>query len=122
MQTFIKAQGASFLAWVVDTLVMVFCVEILSLRYTVASVTGNAAGAITHFTVGRGWVFNSQKNIGHQMFRYALVWCGYVFLTTFLVYLFADYMKINYLVSKVTSSVLASIVYTYPLQKYFVFK
>jgi putative flippase GtrA len=109
MRTFLKAQGASFLAWVVDTLVMVVCVEGLAIRYTIASVIGNGAGAVTHFTVGRGWVFNSEKAIGHQMLRYGLVWCGYVFLTTFLV-------------SKVTSSVIASVAYTYPMQKYFVFK
>ena len=122
MRTFLKAQGASFLAWVVDTLVMVVCVEGLAIRYTIASVIGNGAGAVTHFTVGRGWVFNSEKAIGHQMLRYGLVWCGYVFLTTFLVFVFADYMKINYLVSKITSSVIASVAYTYPMQKYFVFK
>ncbi|HEY9048758.1 MAG TPA: GtrA family protein [Ohtaekwangia sp.] len=122
MQTFIKAQGASFFAWLVDTAVMILFVEIVRLPYTVSSVSGNIAGAVTHFAIGRGWVFNSDKAIVYQIIRYGLVWIGYVFLTTFLVFVFTDHLKVNYLVSKVTASVLTSVVYTYPMQKYFVFK
>ncbi|HEY9007753.1 GtrA family protein [Ohtaekwangia sp.] len=122
MQTFIKAQGASFFAWLADTVVMIFCVEVVALPYTVSSVSGNVVGAVTHFSVGRGWVFNSEKAILFQIIRYALVWIGYVFLITFLVFVFTDYLHVNYLVSKVTASVMTSIAYTYPMQKYFVFK
>lgn len=123
MRTFMKAQTASLIAWLVDLAVTAIGVELLGLWYVLANILGNVCGALTHFTLGRSWVFRAaNRTVVRQVFRYAIVWCGYVALTAGVIFLFTDYMKLNYLLSKVLTSVLISVGYNYPLQKRFVFK
>lgn len=123
MRTFMKAQTASLIAWLVDLAVMAFGVEVLGLWYVLANILGNISGALTHFMLGRSWVFGAAgRTVVRQVMRYAIVWCGYAALTAGVVYLFTDYMKLNYILSKVLTSVLISVGYNYPLQKRFVFK
>jgi len=123
MLTFMKAQTASLIAWLVDLAVMKAGMIVFGLWYVLASFIGNVAGALTHFTLGRSWVFRkADRTVVRQVIRYAIVWCGYAALTAGVVYLFTDYMQLDPLLSKVLTSVLISVGYNYPLQKRFVFK
>lgn len=123
MITFAKAQLASLIASIVDYWCTIICVEFIGVWYVWASAIGTVAGGITNFSLGRNWVFKSrEKTRGTQLFRYFVVWCGYLVLTTFGVFLLTHFVHVNYIVSKLLVSLVMAVSYNYPLQKRFVFK
>jgi putative flippase GtrA len=98
-------------------------VELLGFWYLAGSTTGTIIGGITNFWMGRHWVFKGgerERNI--QIFRYFLVWTGYLLLATTGVYLLKHFGHMNYLVAKVSVSLFLAVTYNYPLQKRFVFR
>lgn len=123
MIRFAKAQAASFIASLVDYGITIFCVEYLLFWYVAGSSTGTIIGGITNFSLGRNWVFRGGERERHiQLFRYLLVWTGYLLLMTFGVFLLTHFGHFNYLVSKTTLSLFLAVAYNYPLQKRFVFR
>lgn len=123
MNKFAKAQLASSIASLVDYFVTIFCVELLGFWYLAGTTTGTIIGGITNFSFGRQWVFKGGLNERHiQLFRYALVWTGYLILCTAGVYLLTHFGHLNYLFSKAFISLLLAITYNFPLQKKFVFR
>jgi putative flippase GtrA len=122
MKTFARAQIASLVASIVDFWVTIILKEWLGFWYVSASATGTIAGGVTNFSMGRQWVFKSfNRQTEIQLFRYLLVWLGYLILTTSGVYLLTHYTPMTYLISKVIVSLFMAISYNYPLQKKFVF-
>lgn len=122
MKTFARAQIASLVASIVDFWVTIILKEWLGFWYVSASATGTIAGGVTNFSMGRQWVFKSfNRQAEIQLFRYLLVWMGYLILTTSGVYLLTHYTPMTYLISKVIVSLFMAISYNYPLQKKFVF-
>jgi putative flippase GtrA len=78
---------------------------------------------MANFSLGRGWVFRggeAERKI--QLFRYVLVWTGYLLLATFGVYLLTHFGGFNYIISKIIITLFLAIAYNYPLQKRFVFR
>ncbi|HYO22539.1 MAG TPA: GtrA family protein [Flavisolibacter sp.] len=123
MYTFAKAQIASFIASVIDYLITILCVELLGFWYVIASSTGTIMGGVTNFSLGRHWVFRGgEQERRIQLFRYFLVWLGYLVLATWGVYLLTHLGGFNYIVSKITVTLFLAIAYNYPLQKRFVFR
>ena len=123
MIKFAKAQLASFVASLVDYFITIFCVEVLGFWYLAASSTGTIIGGFTNFSIGRQWVFKGGERERHiQLFRYLLVWTGYLLLATTGVYLLTHFSHINYIVSKIAVSLFLAVGYNYPLQKRFVFR
>lgn len=123
MYTFAKAQIASFAASMVDYFLTIICVELFGFWYLAGSGTGTIIGGLTNFSLGRRWVFRggeTERRI--QLFRYCMVWLGYLLLVTFGVYLLTHLGGFNYLVSKITVTLFLAIAYNYPLQKRFVFR
>jgi putative flippase GtrA len=123
MIRFAKAQFASFVASLADYCITIFAVEMLGFFYLAGSSTGTILGGMVNFSIGRHWVFKGgvrERNI--QLFRYFLVWTGYLILTTTGVYLLTHFSNFNYLVSKISVSLFLAISYNYPLQKRFVFR
>src|SRR5215207_11110932 len=103
MQTFAKAQIASFIASITDYFITIVCVEFLGFWYVIASSTGTIIGGMTNFKLGRNWVFRGGERVRRiQLFRYALVWSGYLLLATFGVYVLTHAGGFNYIVSKIT--------------------
>lgn len=123
MIKFAKAQIASSIASLGDYFVTILFVEMLGFWYLAGSTTGTIIGGITNFYIGRQWVFKGglkERNI--QLFRYAVVWTGYLVLTTIGVYLLTNLAHLNYLLSQVSVSLFLDIAYNFPLQKRFVFR
>jgi putative flippase GtrA len=123
MLTFAKAQIASFIASMADHFITIICVELLGFWYVMASSTGTIIGGMANFSLGRGWVFRggeAERKI--QLFRYVLVWTGYLLLATFGVYLLTHFGGFNYIISKIIITLFLAIAYNYPLQKRFVFR
>ncbi|MBA2746444.1 MAG: GtrA family protein [Flavisolibacter sp.] len=122
MKTFAKAQVASLTASLVDYWVTIVLVEIVGFWYVWSSALGTILGGITNFSMGRKWVFRSfSRQAEVQLIRYALVWTGYLLLSTSGVFLLTSYTPLTYIFSKLLVSVFMGISYNYPLQKKFVF-
>ena len=119
----LKAQAASAAGSAVDFLVTIACVEGLHSWYLLASVLGNAAGGITNFYLGRHHVFRvPQHSAQAQGIRYFIVWLGSMLLNAGGVYLFTQWLHVNYVYSKVVVSLLVGVGFNYFLQVYFVFR
>jgi putative flippase GtrA len=123
MFTFFKAQAASIMATAVDFLTTILLVKYFGCWYLIGSAIGTIAGGITHFSMGRHWVFSAADGKIHsQAIKYFLVWGVYLLLSTGFVFLITNYAGINYIISKIMVSVLLSVSYNYLMHKKFVFK
>jgi putative flippase GtrA len=72
--------------------------------------------------MGRTWVFGARKQrVDGQMVRYMLVWAGSFALNTAGVYLLIRGGGVQYLIAKVSVSVLVGLTYNYLMQKRYVF-
>ncbi|RNI21877.1 GtrA family protein [Rufibacter latericius] len=122
MFTFLRSQFASLLASGVDYLVTIIAVELGGLWYVAATVLGTICGGITHFSIGRNWVFQAaHRTIPTQASKYFLVWNGSLLLNASGVFMLTHYLGFNYIYSKVTVSLLVGFFYNFILQKRYVF-
>ncbi|GAB3834302.1 GtrA family protein [Pontibacter sp. E15-1] len=123
MFTFLKAQAASLVASAVDFLVTIIAVELCGFWYLAGTTVGTVSGGVTHFTLGRTWVFHAaDKTIPAQAIKYFLVWNGSLLLNASGVYVITHYGGGSYVYSKVITSVLVGFFYNYLIQKRYVFK
>lgn len=123
MFVFLKAQAASVIATAVDFLTTILLVKFFGCWYVIGTAAGTIAGGITHFSMGRHWVFRAADGKVHsQALKYFLVWGVYLLLSTGFVFLITNYAGVNYIISKMFIAVLLSISYNYFLHKKFVFK
>ena len=122
MITFLKANVASLAASLSDFLMTILLVQWCTTNVVTAAAAGTVTGGIVNFLIGRHWVFKAaDEKAVRQIWKYALVWTGNLFLNTGGVYVFACQAGLHYAVSKVVTSLLVAFLYNYPLQKNFVF-
>lgn len=122
MFTFLRANIASLLASGFDYLVTIIAVEFFSVNVVVAGVLGTIGGGIIHFIMGRHWVFQAGKaKVTTQAKKYLLIWIGNLLLNGTGMYVFTN-LGVNYIVTKIATSVLIGWGYNYPLQRWYVFK
>jgi putative flippase GtrA len=122
MLTYIKAQAALIARSLVDFAITILLKEIFHCWYIIANLTGNIAGAITLFILSRNWAFNADKTkVRSQLLKFILVWVGNLILSAIGVYLFTNCFSVNYIISKVITSVILGLTYNYFFQKKFVF-
>jgi putative flippase GtrA len=120
--TFFKANVAAIAASLLDYLVTFLSVQCLRTDPVVASVIGTLSGGILNFMMGRTWVFGARKQrMDGQMIRYMLVWMGSFVLNTAGVYLLIRGGGVQYLIAKISVSVLVGLTYNYLMQKRYVF-
>jgi putative flippase GtrA len=123
MFIFLKAQAASIIATVVDFLITILLVKFFGCWYVIATAVGTIVGGITHFSMGRHWVFSAADGKIHsQALKYFLVWGVYILSSTAFVFVITNYAGINYIISKMFVSAILSLSYNYVLHKKFVFK
>ena len=122
MFTFFKANVASLVASAFDYGVTIMAVQIFSVNVVIAGIIGTVCGAIIHFIMGRHWVFVAyQSKSSGQLKKYLLIWLGNLVLNATGMYVFTE-MGVNYIITKVGTSILVGLTYNYPLQKGYVFK
>lgn len=122
MFTFLRANIASLLASGFDYLVTIIAVEFFSLNVVVAGVLGTICGGVIHFIMGKHWVFRAGKvKVTMQAKKYLLIWVGNLLLNGTGMYVFTK-LGVNYIVTKVATSILVGWAYNYPLQRWYVFK
>lgn len=123
MRSFLKANIASCIATLVDFLITMMVFRWLQLGAVTASVIGNLAGGVLHFSISRHFVFKATAGrIDYQVFRYLLIWGGNIFLNMVGVYVLADKCEVHYLLSKIISSLVVFVGFNYPMHRMFVFK
>ena len=122
MVTFLKVQLASIIGSIADFLTTFILVNFFHSWYIAGNLAGNIVGAVLLFLIDRGWVFRERKaRIFSQSVKFILVWMGNLLLSGLLVYLFTQFIGLNYLLSKLISSVILGISYQYLLLKKYVF-
>lgn len=122
MATFLKAQVSSLIASAVDFLITALIVNFFGLWYVIASILGTVSGGLMNFSINRDWVFQAgAQNIKPQLFNYILVWFGNLILVTTGVYFLTHFFNLNYLFSKIATSIVVGISYNYFMQKQFIF-
>ncbi|WP_242917856.1 GtrA family protein [Pontibacter liquoris] len=123
MFTFLKAQAASLLASFVDFLVTILAVEYFGFWYLAGTVIGTISGGVTHFSLGRTWVFNaSGRTMPTQAFKYLMVWNGSLLLNATGVFAVTHYSGVNYMYSKAFTSLFVGFFYNYIIHKRYVFR
>jgi len=123
MRIFLKAQVASSLATATDFLVTILLKEVFHIYYVAAGALGTIAGGIFHFGLSRLWVFeNKEDKVPTQAVKYILVWIGNLLLNAGGLYLVTHYGGVNYIISKISVSLIVGWCYNYLMHKHFVFK
>ena len=123
LNKFFRAQVASFVATILDFGFTIFLKEGCGLWYLFSTSAGSVLGGVTNFALGRRWVFKAAGlPPGSQAMRYFLVWGGSILLNIGGVRLLTGIGHINYLYSKILTTVLVGIFFNYLLQNRYVFK
>ena len=122
MIAFLKTQAVSILGSLADFLTTIILVELFHCWYITGNMAGNICGAITQFVLCRDWVFRSGGDkLQFQIVKFLIVWIGNLLLSAGGVYLLTHFAGINYIISKLITSVLLGVSYNYFLLKKFVF-
>lgn len=123
---FAKAQVSAFLGGVLDYLIMIACTELLHIHYTISIAIGGIIGAIVNFSINRYWTFNAnQANkspVGFQLAKFIFVVAGSIALKSSGTYLFTNWLRLDYKISRIMVDIIVSLGFNYVLQKYWVFK
>ena len=123
MFVFLKSQASSIISTAVDFVVTFLLKQLLGDWFVLASITGNIAGGIVNFMLGRNWVFSSRENGASEQFvKYTLVWLGNLALNAAGIYFFKEILKLEDWTSKVLTSIIVGIGYNYVFQRFFVFR
>jgi putative flippase GtrA len=120
--TFLKTQLASIVGSIVDFFITILLVEVFHRWYIAGNLAGNICGACTQFIFCRNWVFSKEDDkMFFQIIKFIAVWLGNLLLSAIGVYLLTHFAGLNYIISKVITSVILGVSYNYLLLKKFVF-
>lgn len=119
---FFKFQAAAIIATLVDFTVTIVLTEIVGINYLISTSTGSIIGGIVNFLLGRKWVFKADYlPAGRQLFRYLITWAISILLNITCVIILTEFVKFNYIISKIITAVLIGITFNFSMQKRFVF-
>lgn len=120
--TFFKAQASAFIGGISDYAIMLFCTEVLGIHYTLSIVISGTLGAVVNFSINKYWTFKSPSPIGGQLVRFVFVVLGSIALKSSGTYLVTEFVQIDYKISRIIVELVVSLLFNYPLQRYWVFK
>jgi putative flippase GtrA len=110
------------LATATDFMVMVACVELARFRPAVATAVGAFAGGGVNYLVGRRWTYRSDGKAHHEVARYVAVSFGGLACNALGVHLGGRVIHSHYVVLRGVVAVLVSVLWNFPLQRWFVFR
>jgi putative flippase GtrA len=118
-----KHQLVSVFTTLVDYATMIVLVSGFGLGPVAGTVVGAAVGAITNFALGRWFTYRAQQQpVQGQAIRYAAVALMSLAWNGLGEHLLAVVLGMQYIVARVIVGILVSLVWNFPLQRYFVFK
>lgn len=120
---FLKAQASAFIGGMTDYAVMIVCTELIGIHYTVSIIISGIIGAIVNFSINRKWTYRADgAGLNSQLFKFILVVLGSVFLKSGGTFLFTNWLRIDYKISRIITDIVVSLGFNYTLQTYWVFK
>jgi len=120
--TYLKAQATAIIASSIDFLIYTLFVEAFNATYVPANLAGNICGAIMNFFLARTWAFDAENGkVSSQIFRYIIVWIGFLLLSAGGIYFLTHFTKLNHFLAKTITSIFLGLTYNYFMQKLFVF-
>lgn len=119
---FLKFQLSAIVATFIDFGITIFLTEALKWNYLVSTSIGSLIGGLLNFSIGRRWVFKvADFSRGKQASRYLITWIGSIILNIAIVFVFTEYLMLNYVISKIIAAISISLTFNYRLQKGYVF-
>jgi putative flippase GtrA len=118
-----RHQVGAIAATLIDFSVMVVCVQRFGVQPTAATAIGASVGGVTNFLLARAWIF--RRHSGHwagQAVRYALVSGGGALWNTLGEHLMHDIERVQYILARALVSVAVSLLWSFPMQRRFVFQ
>lgn len=114
---------AALLATAVDFAVMGLLVELAATGAEIATLVGALVGGITNFSLGRGWVYRAAgaRAPGEQAARYAAVSAASAGLNALGEHVAFVWAGSHYAVARGVVSLVVSVCWGYPMQRYVVF-
>ena len=120
---FLKAQASALIGGLVDYSIMIMCTEIAHIHYTISILISGCIGAIVNFSINRKWTYHAEKiEVKGQLLKFVVVVIGSVLLKSAGTYLFTNWLRIDYKISRVMTDILVSLGFNYTLQTYWVFR
>ena len=117
-----RHQTAAIVATGVDFLMMILWVELGIGTSVSGAAVGAASGAITNFTLGRRWIFQTRRRaIVGQALRYALVAAGSLGWNSLGQYLMLRLTNLPYVFCRVLVAAVVGICWNFTLHRLFVF-
>lgn len=114
---------SSLVATAVDFGVMIASVSLIGLSPVVGTVFGATSGAVTNFLLGRHWTFEvAEAPPSGQAVRYFLVSAASLGLNAGGEDLLAGHLGLQYVAARVIVAVTVSMLWNFPMQRYFVFQ
>lgn len=121
--TFGKAQLSAFIGGISDWIIMLVCVEILSVHYTVSIWISGFLGAMVNFSLNKYWTYGAtQESLTNQLLKFYLVVVGSVALKSFGTWLMTEGLTVDYKLSRLVVDLVVSLGYNFTMQKYWVFR
>lgn len=122
LRTLGRHQVGAIAATAIDFATMVVLVQVLDFSPVVGTAISAPCGGLSNFALGRAWIFRGAAGSIHaQALRYALVSVASAGWNTLGEHAVHDVARIQYVIARVIVAVAVSLLWNFPMQRYFVF-
>lgn len=123
LRPFLRFVPVSGLVTLIDFGTSYWVLQSLGFSYALATVTGNIIGGVMGFILSRNWVFKESKpqNQSYQIIKYGLVSGGNSLMNTSGVWILSKMITLDYLMIRTLVGTFVFVVYSYGLNRWFVF-
>lgn len=124
VNSFFRWNASAFAATLADKAIEMTLHYGLGVDELVATPIGMSVGSVIAFFLGRNWTFISKDNkISNQGIKFLIIAIGNLSLNWLLIWFLRDYigMEDYYLMSPI-AGVLVGVCYSFPMQRFFVYK
>lgn len=122
-KSFLRYNVSAITATAVDKCIALLLHYVFLLDGLIATPIGMIFGSMISFLLGRNWTFISKDNtISNQGMRFFLTAAGNFAINWSLVWLFHTYLGIEYAITVFLAATIAGLCYSFPMQRYFVYK
>ncbi len=119
----LKASLSSLVATLVDAIVYQVMLFVWDGHYGIAAAVAAVAGAVTNFSLNRQWTFAaSEQGVFAQALRYTIASVATFLCLRGLLWLFIENLGVGTRVAWLPAKVLAFLAFSFPLQRWWVFK
>lgn len=124
VNSFFRWNASAMTATTVDKSVALGLHYAFGVDELIATPIGMFIGSVIAFFLGRNWTFISKENkISNQGMKFFIIALGNMSLNWLLVWFFRDFVGIeDYYIISPLASVIVGLLFSFPMQRYFVYK